>query len=446
MKNKKLDWKGQDLGTLDKETFSKHNSELINELIIENCRIELIASNAFTEFANIRNMHFDCNEIDLIGEGAFNGLGLSLQTLFMNGNRIRSISPVEFEGLEKLNLPSFYNYETMVINNLIFDEKLTNLTQLILRNSGIEWIKPGVFSHLTSLREIDLSFNKIQYLPKQTFSECKKLRLINMSANLLESFDWTCLGQLKQLEELNLSLNYFKTILNMDAFVRLKDTLVKINLFKNLNTDATTLFSEVFVLNIARTAVRLNDFRKVGSFILHRFRGTNSSFKLTEQLLNYEGTSLDFMIQNMRLSPSFLSNLVALLKECIVFNNITEHYTEENTSYYRLCDNKGNIIPLVLPPQDNYAIQIDKAASFVELCRHCSNINTSINTLGYMLRMNRSEVIQHDFLSYYTAALDQDNEAVAVCVLNFQRGLIESETRDFGDSIKSYCKNINLVT
>ena len=59
-------------------------------------------------------------------------------------------------------------------------------SSLVLRNLGIDWIKPRVFSKLSStLRELDLSFNNMKTLHQHALFSAMRLRIIYLAYNEL---------------------------------------------------------------------------------------------------------------------------------------------------------------------------------------------------------------------------------------------------------------------
>jgi hypothetical protein len=313
------------------------------------------------------------------------------------------------KNLEKLNL-SNNEIENGKFNwSVVSFHGLSNLTELIMKKNQIESIQPELFKDLTSLQVIDLSFNKIKIIPKQAFLNCKELRSINLSSNSIDFFDWKCLMQLRKLKEVNLSLNQFKTIKNKEDFLGLKETSIVINMSKNTSIDIATLFNELFKLNVDGTEVRLNEsLAENGSVILNVLRNKHDGMNIKDietECWTYPGTSLDYVIQEMRLSPNSLFNLVAMFNACIKKNNISEEF--------------------------NLAIVLDQAKSFVDLCKQ----SVSIDLLEYMFKKNRSLVIQHDFQSYYNTAIEQNNEAVAICVLKYHLKSVTNVTRLFDSDL-----------
>ena len=84
---------------------------------------------------------------------------------------------------------------------------------LVLRNLGINWIKPRVFLNLSkTLTELDLSFNKIKQLSRCSFFQASKLRIVYLAYNELNEVPWRAIYSLRRLVKLYLKGNVIERI------------------------------------------------------------------------------------------------------------------------------------------------------------------------------------------------------------------------------------------
>jgi len=80
-----------------------NNSGLV-ELVIRNCLVETIYANTFSSFKNLNILDLSRNIIEIIEEGAFNGLDM-LHTIDLSNNRqLKSMSPIVFRNIPELLL------------------------------------------------------------------------------------------------------------------------------------------------------------------------------------------------------------------------------------------------------------------------------------------------------------------------------------------------------
>ncbi|XP_067246879.1 leucine-rich repeats and immunoglobulin-like domains protein 3 [Chanodichthys erythropterus] len=127
---------------------------VLEQLHIGNNRISFIADGAFRGLANLQTLDLKCNEISWTIEdmnGPFSALD-NLRKLFLQGNRIRSVTRKSFTGLDMLEQLDLSNNAIMSVQANAFSQmkKLTELhlnTSSLLCDCQLKWFSPWVAEH-----------------------------------------------------------------------------------------------------------------------------------------------------------------------------------------------------------------------------------------------------------------------------------------------------------
>ncbi len=381
---------GNKIKSLDDTIFS--NLESLEELSLSSNKLEHFQPELVKNLANLKTIIISFNDLKSIDKNIFRPLR-KLEVIRLGNNQFEKLDPGLFAGLSELQFIDVHQCNLTSIEPHTF-HGLKKLRILQLNNNLIEAVHPDLFKDLVSLQLINLSWCRIKHLSRTTFVDCKELVSIYLRFNKLEYFNWKCLNGLAHLEKVDLSLNQLKTLNDMEAFLDMTNQTVKIYLFKSMNVDLVTLFNDLFLLNKDLSATALNECVACGSLILHSLSVTNDSIALDaikRDILIYAKThtALDYVIQNMNLSSTFILNLINMLQTRVKNNSIVA--------------------------ENNNSIDLKNVSSFLKLCE----LSISVELLDYMFRMNRCRTIKHDFTRYFEIALKQNNERLAICILEY---------------------------
>ena len=131
----------------------------LEHLYFSECGIETIEAGAFVDLKNLQWLDISNNRIRIIADETFRGL--SLQHLFLNGNRNIQLGPRSFDG-----------------------EFATN--GLYLHDCSLSWINPDVLTPLgTSLRFLWLNGNELEKLERRFLPYFLRLRHLRLGSNPL---------------------------------------------------------------------------------------------------------------------------------------------------------------------------------------------------------------------------------------------------------------------
>lgn len=160
----------------------------LNKLVILNCLLKVVSSNAFDQLTELRELEISGNSHLFTFEmETFNKL-VHLTRLLLNNNMIS------------------------VLYNGIFD-CLQRLETLNLRGNGLSYLPSRLFQNLHQLQELDLSFNQIGSLSADIFHNNSVLRVFTMQGNMISYLPIDIFAHLNHLEELNFQSNH---IMNLD--------------------------------------------------------------------------------------------------------------------------------------------------------------------------------------------------------------------------------------
>jgi hypothetical protein len=161
-----------------------------------------------------------------------------------------------------------------------------------------------------------------------------------------------------------------------------------------MQVDLVNLLNDLFILKKLTSEICLNECILCGSLILHSLSRINFFTNLdvlAEKIHAFSktNTALDYVLNYMNLSSTFILNLINMLQTSVENNSIED--------------------------QSNKAIVLNDVGSFSKLCE----LSIPVDLLGYMFRKNRYKSIKHDFNKYFEIALNQDNERMAICILEY---------------------------
>ena len=195
----------------------------------------------------MENMYLEGNDIkEIVPETSVFPL-LSLDTLFLNGNKIRKIKRRAFVG--------FVN-ETWFRNE---DSPLQTLQEIVLDDNLIEDIEPFAFEGLPYIRGLNMSRNNLKIMKPNMFRALTGLKKLCIMNSQLEYIETDAFRDLDALNELNLSNNTLRDIKN-NVFIDLP-TLEILNLFgnklKNIRKEMFFGLNQTKLLNLSANEIEV---------------------------------------------------------------------------------------------------------------------------------------------------------------------------------------------
>lgn len=193
-------------------------------------------SRVFSGLTNLKTLQLDSNNIS----GFPRHLPSGLQTLSLNSNRIRNITPGHFEGISELkvlnlNKNCYQNVEcTFTIDNETFQNM--NLTVLDLSKNRLQIIPAGL---PRSLQNLSLLLNRIQYIDASVLKNLPNLRLLDLSGNCPFCFNapFPCTPCTTKNRSLEIDSDAFSGLVQLQDLRLSGNSLTRINpsWFKNLS-------------------------------------------------------------------------------------------------------------------------------------------------------------------------------------------------------------------
>lgn len=157
-----LDLTGNAITSVLSGTFSRMNN--LENILIPKNYIQEIENYTFTGTeGSLKRIYLTYNEISVIWENAFRGLG-KVRSMYLSNNKIFRLPTSLFWDMHDLR--SLY----LGTNNLEYLSKnvfngLTRLEIITLDSNNLRWIPIGLFNGLKSLREVTISQNQLVTIP-----------------------------------------------------------------------------------------------------------------------------------------------------------------------------------------------------------------------------------------------------------------------------------------
>ncbi|KAJ8049953.1 Leucine-rich repeat-containing protein 15 [Holothuria leucospilota] len=171
----------------------------------------------FTKLSSLRYLNLKCNMLQDIGDGNWNFS--SLNTLFLNNNRITAVTAGQFKGLR-------------------------NLSKLDLSYNRIGYFSLKVLDCMPNLQYLILSFNRLAYL-SEYIGQNLNLESIFLHSNQFESFDPFVYNGFKSLKFIDFHNNNIKDSPNVNSIKNLT-SLMRLSLSVNAIKHLTPLFFDSF--------------------------------------------------------------------------------------------------------------------------------------------------------------------------------------------------------
>ncbi|XP_072571367.1 leucine-rich repeat-containing G-protein coupled receptor 6-like [Paramormyrops kingsleyae] len=182
---------------------------------------------AIRMLANLRELGFNDNQIQVIPEEAFAGNPL-LRMINFYENPIRYVSRMAFQHLPNLHTLTLSGGAQ--ISHFLDLKGTANLEALYMTRANLAYLPQSFCQQLTGLKLLELSHNQILALPN--FCQCQQLQEIKLQHNLIQEIGVWTFHQLSSLHSLDLSYNRISNI-HQGAFASLQ-SLRKLDLTNNL--------------------------------------------------------------------------------------------------------------------------------------------------------------------------------------------------------------------
>ena len=214
----------KDMGAVSQVPTFKHSNTVYRALVISgNTTLSTVQTGAFNGL-KVEQIFLSSIAITAIQSGAFSDLSDTLESLYLDHNKLETMPEDVFGGLGQLK-------------------------NLYLPNNQFKTVIPAWFNPLPALEHLSLSLNQFETIPDKTFNKLHKLRKLELSANQLKTVSAVWFSQLTALETLYFDNNQFESIPD-DTFKTLNQ-LVNLYLYGNrLNKLSKALFSHTPALQI----------------------------------------------------------------------------------------------------------------------------------------------------------------------------------------------------
>ncbi|NXD25253.1 IGS10 protein, partial [Spelaeornis formosus] len=108
-----------------------------------------------------------------------------VQRINLGYNSLQKLSPMDFAGLERLELLMLHSNEISMIPEKVFSD-LRSLQVLKMSYNKVRMLQHGVFYGLKSLVRLHMDHNQIEFVNPNVFYGLTSLRLVHLDGNLLQ--------------------------------------------------------------------------------------------------------------------------------------------------------------------------------------------------------------------------------------------------------------------
>jgi len=154
---------------------------------------------------------FDSMDIQSIHENTFTDIRKTVIILDLSYNKLTSLPPKVFYGLEKVTELNLGSNKLVKIDPALF-KGLKTLLDLKLKNCQLKEVAYGTFNGLQNLHSLDLSMNYIVKLEKNLFNDLGKLEELELQYNKISNLPSDIFSKNKKLEELTLNHNQLQVV------------------------------------------------------------------------------------------------------------------------------------------------------------------------------------------------------------------------------------------
>ena len=137
----------------------------LTELHLHSNRLERLYVNMFNKLAICETMDIQMNQISEIEPGSFNGLS-ALKVLSLSKNRLTVLTSGMLEGLGSSLEELFLTYNAI---DSMEDGTFASLNKLMLYGNNLEQLSPGTLTGLASLETLNIEGNRLTSLSAAAF-------------------------------------------------------------------------------------------------------------------------------------------------------------------------------------------------------------------------------------------------------------------------------------
>ncbi|XP_015419776.1 PREDICTED: relaxin receptor 1 isoform X2 [Myotis davidii] len=206
---------------LPPDAFKKYHD--LQSLFLQDNKIRSISKHSFRGLYNLIKLHLSNNRITFLKPGVFEDLH-RLEWLIIDDNHLSQISPLTFYGLNSLILLDLMNNVLTHLPDRPLCQHMPRLTWLDVEGNHIHNLKNMTFTSCSSLTALIMGENKINDLKENAFAPLQQLDELDLRNNKIEHLSPNVFKDLKELSKLSLSYNPIKKIHanQFDSLVKLK--------------------------------------------------------------------------------------------------------------------------------------------------------------------------------------------------------------------------------
>ena len=201
-----------------------------------NCSDGKTFSSVVPYASNIRHLTWADSTLHSIKARSFAMFGNTLEILHLKNIGLTYLEPGVFSHLTKLEVLWLDGNSLNRILPSLFGE-LVNLKSLFLNNNKLRSLKPGSFEGLVNLHRLNLSSNNLSVMHSQSLSGLRELFLLDLSNNLIQELHANVFDPVVNLMILHLSNNslqnvnhtVFKGLTELQVFALDKNVLESID-------------------------------------------------------------------------------------------------------------------------------------------------------------------------------------------------------------------------
>uniref|UniRef100_A0A2K5BV07 Relaxin family peptide receptor 1 n=1 Tax=Aotus nancymaae TaxID=37293 RepID=A0A2K5BV07_AOTNA len=165
--------------------------------------IRKLPPDCFKNYRDLQKLYLQNNKITSISIYAFRGLNSLTKLVLMNNVLTHLPDKPLCQHMPRLHWLDFEGNHIHNLRNLTFIS-CSNLTVLVMRKNKINHLNENTFAPLQKLDELDLGSNKIENLPPHVFKDLKELSQLNLSYNPIQKIQANQFDYLVKLKSLSL--------------------------------------------------------------------------------------------------------------------------------------------------------------------------------------------------------------------------------------------------
>ncbi|CAD5111702.1 DgyrCDS993 [Dimorphilus gyrociliatus] len=278
--------------------FGKNEKEKLEELNLADNLIENVEK-LLIKLYKVRKLNLSQNNIKKIGKNLFNGLGMYLEELTLDSNKIVKIEERSFERLHNLRLLSLNNNKLLDLN---FFHNRINLQQIFLENNNIEVFNANIQT-FKKLQKLSLRGNHIKNVDEIKVNGIVSVFSIDLSKNRLKQLPKIDSHRAGEIEIINFNGNLISNISKISSDARVRN----IDLSDNQLTDLPTFQTKIDTINVKGNHIGL-----INCGSLDYIKNVNLEENCIETIKDNGNSSIFLGI-----SLNLRNNLLSLVPSCL---------------------------------------------------------------------------------------------------------------------------------